>query len=110
MRARPRIDLDRFVRFEEGGSATLVNFNYKYFLVRNLNTDEKHLTLIPRSGVRIECEPVEIAMENPGLVLLGVVNWEELAQNATFQAMLEDWIFERTQTKKKSRFKRRKDA
>jgi len=110
MRALPRIDLDRFVRFEEGGSATLVNFNYKYFLVRNLNTDEKHLTLIPRSGVRIECEPVDLPTETPGLVLLSVVNWEELTHSSVFQAMLEDWIFERSQTKKKSRLKLRKDA
>ena len=111
MRALPRIDLERFVRFEEGGSATLVNFNYKFILVRNLNTDERHLTLIPRSGVRIECEPTDIEMENPGLMLLSVVNWEDLARSSAFQTLLEDWIFERNQSRKKqSRFKPKKEA
>ena len=111
MRVLPRIDLDRVVRFEEGGSATLVNFNYKYFLARNLNTDEKHLTLIPREGVVITLERSEAQMENPGLILFSVINWEELARSKAFQTLLEDWIFEHSQTKKKqSRLRLRKEA
>lgn len=111
MRVLPRIDLERSVRFEEGGSATLVNFNYKYFLARNLDTDATHLTLIPREGIKIELERSETAMENPGLVLFSVVNWEQLAGNSAFQTLLEDWIAERSQTKKKqSRGKPRKEA
>jgi hypothetical protein len=101
MRTLPRIELERFVRFEEGGSATLVNFNYKYFLARNLNTDEPKLTLIPRAGVRIILEPAGIETADPGLTLLRVANWEELAHSGAFQTLLEDWIFERSQTKKK---------
>lgn len=111
MRTLPRIELERFVRFEEGGSATLVNFNYKYFLARNLNTDEPKLTLIPRAGVRIILEPAGIETADPGLTLLRVANWEELAHSGAFQTLLEDWIFERSQTKKKrTRFKWKKEA
>ena len=111
MRTLPRIELERFVRFEEGGSATLVDFNYKYFLVRNLNAEESQLTLIPRAGISIHCEPSDLPMENPGLTLLRVVNWEELSRSKAFQLLLEDWIFERAQSKKKTvRNKARKEA
>ena len=111
MRVLPRIDLERFVRLEEGGSATLVNFNYKYILVRNLNTDERRLTLLPREGIVMELERSDAEMENPGLVLFNVLDWENLAQSKELQTLLEDWMFERSQSKKKqSRLKPRREA
>lgn len=111
MRTLPRIELERFVRFEEGGSATLVNFNYKYFLVRNLDAGTKSLTLVPKEGMRILLEPAGTEMEDPKLVLLRVTNWAELAQSDAFQALLEDWILEHDRAKKRRlRFKPGKEA
>ncbi|MEN6339940.1 MAG: glycosyltransferase family 2 protein [Clostridiaceae bacterium] len=97
MRSLPRIELERSVVFEEGGEAMLVNFNYKYMLVRDLTTSAAQLTMIPRAGVRILLEPTDIPVYRPGEKLLRVVNWQELARSKPFQTLLEDWIFENGQ-------------
>jgi len=97
MRALPRIELERHVRFEGGGAATLVNFNFKYFLVRNLTAEDGELTFVPRKGIRIVLEKADIPAHNANETLLRVVNWEELAQNKRFQTLLDDWIFEYNQ-------------
>ncbi len=61
--------------------------------------------------MRIILEPAGIETADPGLTLLRVANWEELAHSGAFQTLLEDWIFERSQTKKKrTRFKWKKEA
>ena len=103
MRALPRIQLDRFVRFEEGVSGTLVDFNFKFALVRGLSEPMDHLTLIPRSGIRILLENTKKPMTTPGVVLYAVTNWEELSSSRAFQTLLEDWIFEQTQGSKPRR-------
>ena len=108
MRALPRIQLERFVRFEEGISGTLVDFNFKFALMRGLSESAEKLTLAPRAGVRIELENANKPMTTPGVVLYRVVNWEELAGSKAFQTLLEDWIFEYNQgTLKPRRTKKR---
>ena len=97
MRALPRIQLERFVRFEEGIGGTLVDFNFKFALLRGLTESAEKLTLVPRSGIRIELENTNKPMTTPGVVLYRVVNWEELAGSKAFQTLLEDWIFEYNQ-------------
>ena len=103
MRALPRIQLDRFVRFEEGVSGTLVDFNFKFALIRGLSEPMDHLTLIPRSGIRILLENTKRSMATPGVALYAVTNWEELSSSRAFQMLLEDWIFEQTQGSKPRR-------
>jgi len=92
MRALPRIRLERDVRFEEGGGCTLVDFNYKYFLVRNLTAPGPTFTLAPEKGVRILCEIADIRASRSGEQLLRVVNWQELARDKAFLRLLETWI------------------
>jgi len=94
MRALPRIQLERFVRFEEGVSATLIDFNFKFALLRGLSEKADTLTLVPRSGVQIQLQISDKAMTTPGVTLYNVVNWEELTASKAFQTLLEDWIFE----------------
>jgi cellulose synthase (UDP-forming) len=94
-RALPRIELNRVVRFEEGISATMLDFNFKFVLLRNLSQIADRLTLIPCNGIRIELEHMKKSMITPGVTLYRVVNWEELAFEKAFQKLLEDWILER---------------
>ncbi|HWP21285.1 MAG TPA: glycosyltransferase family 2 protein [Candidatus Cryosericum sp.] len=94
MRSLPRVDLERKAAFEEGGAATLVNFNYKYFLVRDLTTNAQLLTIEPKRGVRIVLEPTQLPVYRTGEKLMRVVNWQELSRSKAFQEVLDDWIFE----------------
>lgn len=94
MRALPRIQLERFVRFEEGVSGTLIDFNFKYVLLRGLSEKADTLTLIPRVGIQLKLQNTNKSMTTPGVTLFSVVNWEELVSNKAFQMLLEDWIFE----------------
>jgi len=97
MRALPRILLERSVRFEEGIRGTLVDFNFKYVLIRGLSEKAERLTLQPLSGVQILLEDTKKSLTTPGVALYAVVNWEELANCKAFQHLLEDWIFEYNQ-------------
>ncbi|MPM39290.1 hypothetical protein SDC9_85923 [bioreactor metagenome] len=97
MRALPRIELDRKAVFEEGGAATLVNFNYKYFLVRDLTADAPVLTIALRKNVRIVLEATDLPVYRAGEKLMRVVNWQELAGSKAFREVLDDWIFEYVQ-------------
>ena len=94
MRALPRIQLERSVRSEEGGTGTLIDFNFKYALMRGLSEQADTLTIIPRSGVQIVLQNANKPMTTPGVTLYNVVNWEELIASKAFQTLLEDWIFE----------------
>ena len=94
MRALPRIQLERFVRFEEGVSATLIDFNFKFALLRGMSEKADTLTLVPRAGVQIVLQNSNKPMTTPGVTLYNVVNWEELTASKAFQTLLEDWIFE----------------
>ena len=110
MRTLPRIRLERSVRFEEGVSGTLIDFNFKFMLLRGLSENLDKLTLSPRNGVRIELENTKKAMTTPGVILYKVVNWEELASSKAFQTLLEDWIFEYHQGTKRPRKSRKRAA
>ena len=110
MRALPRIQLERFVRFEEGISATLIDFNFKYVLLRGLSESAETLTLLPRVGIRIELENSNKPMSSPGVTLYRVVNWEELSASKAFQTLLEDWICEYNQGTLKPRRARKRTA
>ncbi len=94
MRVLPRIQLERQVRFEEGVTGTLIDFNFKYVLLRGLSEQADTLTLSPRSGVVIRLQNSNKPMTTPGVILYSVVNWEELTNSKAFQTLLEDWIFE----------------
>ncbi|NTU76968.1 MAG: hypothetical protein HGA90_04045, partial [Alphaproteobacteria bacterium] len=108
MRALPRIQLDRFVRFEEGISGTLIDFNFKFALMRDLSESAETLTLLPRNGVRMELVNTHKPLTTPGVILYSVTNWEELSASKAFQTLLEDWIFEYNQgTLKPRRAKKR---
>ncbi len=108
MRALPRIQLERFVRFEEGVSGTIVDFNFKFMLVRGLSEVVDHLTLVPRNGIRIELVNTKKSLITSGVTLYSVTNWEELVGSKAFQTLLEDWIFEYNQGTKRPRRAKKK--
>ena len=110
MRALPRIQLERFVRFEEGVSGTLIDFNFKYVLIRALSEKADKLTLVPRTGIRIDLQNTNKPLTTPGVTLYAVTNWEELAGSRAFQTLLEDWIFEYNQGVKRPRRSRKKSV
>ncbi len=94
MRALPRIQLERAVRSEEGVTGTLIDFNFKYALLRGLSEQADSLTIVPRNGVQIVLQSANKPMTTQGVTLYNVVNWEELTASKAFQTLLEDWIFE----------------
>jgi len=76
--------------------------------VRGLNESAETLTLVPRSGIRMELVNTHKPLTTPGVVLYSVTNWEELSASKAFQTLLEDWIFENNQgTLKPRRAKKR---
>lgn len=101
MRALPRVPINRTAKFEEGGSATLVNFNFKYFIARDVTTQTKKLTLLPRPGIQILLEEADMPTPHANYKLYYVVNWEELTRSKAFQTLLEDWVFESGQSSPK---------
>ncbi len=111
MRALPRIQLERSVRSEEGVTGTLIDFNFKYALMRGLSEKVDTLTIVPRNGVQIVLQNANKPMTTPGVTLYSVVNWEELTASKAFQTLLEDWIFEYNNgTAKPRRSKKRQAA
>ena len=111
MRALPRIQLERSVRSEEGVTGTLIDFNFKFALMRGLSEKADTLTIIPRNGVQIVLQNANKPMTTPGVTLYNVVNWEELTASKAFQTLLEDWIFEYNNgTAKPRRSKKRQAA
>ena len=94
MRALPRIQLERAVRSEEGITGTLIDFNFKYALLRGMSEKADSLTIVPRNGAQIVLQSANKPMTTPGVTLYNVVNWEELTNSKAFQTLLEDWIFE----------------
>ena len=89
-------------------SATLVDFNFKFILLRSMSEKADRLTLVPRSGIRIELQNTNKPMTTPGVALYAVSNWEELSSSRAFQVLLEDWIFEYNQGTKRPRRSRKK--
>jgi len=98
------------VRFEEGISGTLIDFNFKFALMRNLSESAETLTLAPRKGIRMELVNTHKPLTTSGVVLYSVVNWEELSASKAFQTLLEDWIFEYHQGTLKPRRARKRMA
>jgi len=88
----------------------MIDFNFKFVLMRGLSESADTLTLVPRAGIRIELENTKKAMATPGVILYRVVNWEQLASSKAFQTLLEDWIFEYQNGTAKPRSKKKRAA
>ncbi|MEA4999995.1 MAG: glycosyltransferase [Candidatus Limiplasma sp.] len=93
-RAEPRVLIDRFVRFAEGGYCSVVDFSYRYLLVRNMVLPRKHpaqLTIRLNDHCRIVCKPIKGRPLEPNEHLMQVLNLDEIMQSEDFLKALTDW-------------------
>ncbi len=93
-RAEPRVLIDRFVRFEEGGYCSVVDFSYRFLLVRNLvlpRQKPEQLTFYLNETCRIVCKPVKGRPLEPHEHLMQVLNLDEIIQSEDFLKALTDW-------------------
>lgn len=61
-RAEPRVRIERFARFAEGGFCTVVDFSYRYMLVRDMTLPRKRakqLTIRLSESCCIVCKPIK---------------------------------------------------
>lgn len=94
MRALPRIELHRPISFDDGSSGLLIDFNYRYALV-------KDLPAVGPEGIRYTCtlekdvvlilEPVKDWSGGREGILMRVVNWEELVYHSGLKRILSAW-------------------
>lgn len=98
MRALPRIELDRFIRFQDGASGLLVNFNYWYILMKDFKPGQQEhsqYTFSPADGINVIIEPVEKRVATDAeRKLYRVVNWRDLVYDPKFAVLLDQWIAE----------------
>ena len=93
-RTEPRVQIDRFVQFEEGGNCTVLDFSYRFLLVRNLTLPSKkptQLTIRLNEQCRIICTPAKGRPLQPNEKLMKVLNLEEINRNEVFLRALTEW-------------------
>jgi hypothetical protein len=93
-RTEPRVQIDRFVQFEEGGNCTVVDFSYRFLLVRNLTLPRKkpaQLTIRLNDQCRIVCAPTKGRPLQPNEKLMKVLNIGEINRSETFLKALTTW-------------------
>jgi hypothetical protein len=109
MRALPRIDLNKPITFDDGSSCLLMDFNYRFAMVRDLSdwgsrekgrkldhTQEKQYTCTLDKNLQLVLAPVKSDGDSirEGL-LMRVVNWQELIYHPGFKRILSSWSMER---------------
>ena len=93
-RTEPRVQIDRFTLFEEGGDCTVVDFSYRFLLVRNLTLPRKkpaQLTIRLNDQCRIVCVPVKGRPLQPNEKLMKVLNLQEIDRSEAFLKALTEW-------------------
>ncbi len=93
-RTEPRVQIDRFVQFEEGGNGTVVDFSYRFLLVRNLvlpRPKPAQVTIRLNDRCRIVCAPAKGRPLEPNERLMKVLNLEEINRSEEFLKALTEW-------------------
>lgn len=107
MRALPRIELSIPVCFNDGSTGLLVDFNYRYLMIKDFNprkSDSSQLILSAAEGIMIIVEPVENRASNDDSArkLFRVVNWNDLVYDSSFALLLDRWFEDNRKEKGKS--------
>ena len=97
MRALPRIDLNKPIQFDDGSNCLLIDFNYRFAMVRDLSDlGSRQYTCTLEKSLHLILEPVKADRDSirEGL-LMRVVNWQELIYHPEFKRILNSWSMER---------------
>lgn len=102
-RILPRIELYRQIEFEGGGTALLVDFNYRYALLKDWTVPHKQARQYVSplgKGISLIVEPIQANEKRMREgTLMRIVNWESLVYNPVFARLLDSWIAERQEQK-----------
>lgn len=93
-RSEPRVLIDRYATFAEGGHCHVVDFSYHFLLVRDMVLPRKRpsqFTIRLTEECHIVCELAQGRPLEPDERLLKVVNLEEIALSETFLKALTQW-------------------
>ncbi len=111
-RTEPRVQVNRLVRFEEGGYCWVVDFSYRFLLVRDLSMPRKarQATIRLSDSCRIVCAPTVGRPLEPNEKLMKVLNLEEIAHSEDFLRALIDWTAQEGADSSAAMRKRREPA
>ena len=93
-RTEPRVPIERFAVFEEGGFCTVVDFSYSFLRVRNMVLPRKapsQMTIRLNDTCRIVCVPAQGRPLEPNERLMKVINMEEITLSDGFLKALTEW-------------------
>jgi len=88
-RRYPRVDIFEHVPMKEGGSAYIVNFNFKFVLLRGTAMPEK-ITLLLGEDLALECSDSGRSIGDK--TLFAVNNYEELHRDVQKRERLRLWL------------------
>ncbi|MCB2290346.1 glycosyltransferase [Clostridium sp. CS001] len=94
-RKMPRIQIDRQITFEDGGTCKLVDFNYHYFSVSNFNDNgslNEKITYKTESGILLILKRTGVYKQNSSQELLELVNLKSLIKENRLHQVLNDII------------------
>lgn len=95
MRMLPRIELNRPIKFRDGSTALLADFNYRYALLRDFpepREDACQYECVLVKGLSLVLRPVKTSWDSGrDGILMEVVNWKSLRYHLGFAWLLDRW-------------------
>lgn len=97
MRLLPRIELNKKIKLNHDTDAILVNFNYKYALLKDIgsgNQLQKQYIFTTENGISVILKPILKRNEHhtADQQLFYIINWKDLINNKKFSEQLDLWI------------------
>ena len=97
MRLLPRIELNKKIKLNHDTDAILVNFNYKYALLKDIgsgNQLQKQYIFTTENGISVILKPILKRNEHhtADQQLFYIINWKDLINNKKFSEELDLWI------------------
>lgn len=89
-RKLPRFRLAYPITFNNGQQCVLRSFNYRYFSVTGLNTQDVSLSFTSPSGIEVLLRRVDITTANKEELLFEVENLQELEENGSIDKLLKE--------------------
>jgi cellulose synthase (UDP-forming) len=90
-RRYPRLSINHILKFTDGTTCTLIDFNYRYLAVKDLKIRASlNYTYLTKNGVRLDLKVVIHAPARAGRTLLKVENLTSLEKNGFLDEVTQD--------------------
>ena len=92
-RKLPRILLEMPIVMADGSTGTILDFNYRYMMIRDLRSkrqDQTRYILHCAYGIQLELEVV--TAKNASRTLLAITNWKDLVYKEELGQLVDEWL------------------